>query len=154
MISQAALSEASAYVSMVNIELPLAVSIQSDYVSDRQTRIGLYRRLAAMQNLEEVEAICEELEDRFGSYPETVDNLLYQTRLKILAEKAGLISLTSENGQFVMRYPDGELPESLPDLSPYVRVGKTALWMPFRELLDWQKPLLFVLKKLADPGKP
>ena len=154
MISQAALSEASAYVSMVNIELPLAVSIQSDYVSDRQTRIGLYRRLASMQNLEEVEAISEELEDRFGSYPETVDNLLYQTRLKILAEKAGLISLTSENGQFVMRYPDGELPESLPDLSPYVRTGKTALWMPFRELLDWQKPLLFVLKKLADPGRP
>ena len=73
--------------------------------------------------------------------------------VKILAERAGLLSVTAESGQFVLRYPDGELPEIVIPPEPYVRAGTTALWMPYRELLDWQKPLIFVLQKLADPGE-
>lgn len=153
LISQEAFAEVSAQISMVNIELPLAVSIPYSYVQDRHTRLGLYRRLAGTQSLDEVDALSEELLDRFGPYPEPVENLLYQTRVKILAERAGLLSVTAESGQFVLRYPDGELPENVIPPEPYVRAGTTALWMPYRELLEWQKPLIFVLQKLADPGE-
>ena len=141
--------EIYAPISSVNIELPLAVSIPTDYIHDRNTRLGLYRRLANIHNQQDVDAMAEELRDRFGPPPEPVENLFFQAKVKILAERIGLESLTSENGQIVMRYPEGNLPQMLNGLSPYVRIGKTALWMPYRELQDWRKPLIDVLHQLT-----
>jgi transcription-repair coupling factor (superfamily II helicase) len=84
--------------------------------------------------------------------------LLYQVRLKLLAEKAGLASVSAENGQIVFRYPP--LPEgvqardlsSLPDLSDLgVRKGKNALWMQMsgHPVDGWQKRLADVLDRLV-----
>ena len=152
-ISSLAFSEASAPISMVNIELPLAVSLPSDYIGDKSTRLGIYRRLADMRDSEEIEALAEELVDRFGPLPGLVENLLFQARIKILAERSGLASLTAENGQFVMRFSEIEMLEDLPELDPYGRIGKTAIWMPYMELLDWKVQLVYVLKKLVDVQK-
>jgi len=150
-ISVTALAVATEPISMINIELPQAVSIPSDYVADKNTRLGLYRRLAGMQEIVDVDALAEEMQDRFGPLPELVHNLLFQARVKIYAQNAGLASVTLENGQFVLRYPDGEVPERLPYLDPSVRIGKTALWMPFSELPGWAESLVAILKTLNDP---
>jgi len=149
--SKPALIEVTQPISLVNIELPLAVSIPADYIPDPQTRLGIYRRLSLMRDLEELDAIAAELEDRFGPLLDTVNNLLFQARIKILAEKAGLASLTAENGQFVIRYPNNEIPAGLTGFEPYARIGRTALWMPYLALLDWKEPLLYVLQALSSP---
>ena len=135
-------------LSMVNVELPLPVSIPADYVPDKAVRLGLYRRMANVRALSEVDALAEEFKDRFGPLPETVRNLLFQLKVKLLAESAGLASLTAESGQFVFRFPDGDLPAFLPELGPQVRAGKTALWMPYLQTPDWPELLLEVLEKL------
>jgi transcription-repair coupling factor (superfamily II helicase) len=132
----------------VNVELPLAVGIPASYVPDQTVRLGLYRRLADVSSLSELETLKEEFLDRFGRLPETVENLFYQLTLKLLAEKAGLASITTENGQIVMRYPDNQIPADLPDPGQLVRVGKTALWMPYEELEDWTGALLQILTYL------
>jgi transcription-repair coupling factor (superfamily II helicase) len=133
-----------------NIDLPLPISIPAEYVPDKDVRLGLYRRLAELQSLDEVDALSEEFNDRFGPLPETVRNLFLQLRIKLLAENAGLASVTAENGQFALRYPEGEIPASLPDLGELVRVGKTALWMPYIYLPDWPEQLIKVLERLQD----
>ncbi|HEX7976795.1 MAG TPA: transcription-repair coupling factor, partial [Anaerolineales bacterium] len=138
----------TAQLPLVTVELPLASSIPTEYVPDKEVRLGLYRRMAGILNLNEVDALAEEFKDRFGPPPETVLNLLYQLKVKLLAEKAGLASISGENGQIVMRFPEGNLPASLPDLGPRVRVGKVALWMPYTNLPDWPKELLNILEKL------
>jgi len=76
-------------------------------------------------------------------------HLLYQLKVKLLAEKAGLSSINPEGNQFVLRFPDGTLPWPLPDLGPAVRVGKAALWMSLENLDDWQRELLEVLERLG-----
>lgn len=134
--------------SFVNVDLPMAISLPVDYVPDKNVRLGLYRRMADLRTLEEVEALIEEFNDRFGSPPETVHNLFYQLKIKLLSERDGLSSLTVENGQLVMRFPGDEIPASLPDLGPKVRIGKTALWMPYKSLPDWQNELVNVLLAL------
>ena len=58
-------------------------------------RLGLYRRMADIRALDEVEALEEEFKDRFGPPPEAVYNLFYQLKIKLLAEKAGLASINS-----------------------------------------------------------
>jgi transcription-repair coupling factor (superfamily II helicase) len=135
-----------------NVELPLAAGIPAEYVPDKKTRLGLYRRMADMRKFTDLDALVEEFKDRFGALPEAVTNLFLQLKFKLMAEKAGLASITVENGQFVLRFPEGEMPEILPDFGPQVRVGKTALWIPLSD--DWPEVLADTLNRLQDAAQP
>ncbi|MGW8251817.1 MAG: TRCF domain-containing protein, partial [Anaerolineales bacterium] len=132
----------------VNVDLPLAASIPADYVADKGMRLRLYRRMADIRSMEEVDTLEGEFRDRFGPPPDAVQSLLFQLKVKLLAEQAGLASVSSENGQLVLRFPDGDAPPDLPPLGAEVRAGKTALWIPYHTLSDWRSYLLDTLAKL------
>ena len=132
----------------VNVDLPLPANLPADYVNDKSMRLRIYRRMADIRTLDEVDALEEEFKDRFGPPPEPVLQLLFQLKIKLLAEKANLASISTENGQMVLRFPDGEIPPDLPVLSSELRVGKTALWLPYQALPDWRTTLVEVLHQL------
>jgi transcription-repair coupling factor (superfamily II helicase) len=132
----------------VNVDLPLPANIPAAYVPDKTMRLRLYRRLADIHSEAELQALVEEFEDRFGPIPEPVENLLFQLRVRLAAEKANLASISVENNQFVLRFPEDELPKGLPSLSPEVRAGKTALWMPARLDDEWRPRLMELLERL------
>jgi transcription-repair coupling factor (superfamily II helicase) len=135
----------------VNVDLPLAVGIPSDYIPDQDLRLRLYRRIADLRDESEINAIASEFNDRFGFLPETVQNLLYQMRIKLYAEEIGLASISMENGQILLRYPppqDGEPPLRLRDLGPAVRTGKNTYWLTFGREPDWPARLMEVLMLL------
>jgi transcription-repair coupling factor (superfamily II helicase) len=142
---------------MVSVDLPLPSSIPSHYVPEQSMRLRLYRRMADLHTIAEVEALAEEFEDRFGPLPQAVENLLFQLKVKLTAETAGLASVSSENGQIVLRFP----PEpargpgrSLPALGAGVRSGKNALWLTRRSQGDWAGPLMDLLNRLAAQPQP
>jgi transcription-repair coupling factor (superfamily II helicase) len=137
----------------VNVEIPLPTAIPSDYVPDKKTRLGLYRRMADIRSLVELDALKDEFNDRFGPPPEVVTNLFLQFKIKVLVEGAGLTSLTVENGQFALRFADGAIPEKLPPINPLVRIGKTALWIPFSEKDNWINVLLETLSGIQQPER-
>ena len=135
----------------VNVDLPLAVGIPAEYIPDQDLRLRLYRRIADLRDETEVEALSSEFKDRFGPLPEMVKNLFYQMQVKLLAESAGLSSISWESGQIVLKYPppaDGKEINRLADLGPGIRGGKNAYWCSFGE--KWEKPLLDVLEKLDE----
>jgi transcription-repair coupling factor (superfamily II helicase) len=135
----------------VNVDLPLASGIPADYIPDQGLRLRLYRRLADLTDEAALEALTAEFSDRFGPPPEMVASLFYQMRVKMRAEKAGLVSVGMENGQIVLRYPppmEGGEPRRLPDIGPGVRGGKNAYWCNFGKDGDWQEKLLQVLDRL------
>jgi len=136
----------------VNVDLPLAVGIPSDYIPDQDLRLRLYRRIADLRDESEIDAIASEFNDRFGAPPEMVQNLLYQMRVKLRAEDVGLASIGMENRQILLRYPlpaDGEPVPRLRDLGPGIRGGKNAYWLTFGHEPDWPERLLEVLGQLA-----
>jgi transcription-repair coupling factor (superfamily II helicase) len=143
----------------VNVDLPLAIGIPEAYVPDMNLRLRLYRRLADLTDEAALEALAAEFTDRFGALPEMVTNLFYQMQVKLRAERAGLVSISMESGQIVLRYPaPPEGMESkpgliasnshLPDLGPGVRGGKNAYWCMFGKDADWRTRLLDVLERL------
>jgi transcription-repair coupling factor (superfamily II helicase) len=140
----------------VLIDLPLAAYVPTDYVPDASLRLRLYRRMALLDTLAEIDEMAEELADRFGPIPDPVHNLLYQLRIKALAGKAGVTAVTTEAGQIKIRLTG---PESLERyrlqryLGNQVRVSKSAVWMP-RDLSthEWQVTLVQVLEKLEGWG--
>jgi len=81
------------------------------------------------------------------------NNLFYQMRVKMRAEKAGLVSVGMESGQIVLRYPappEGVEPKRLPDMGPGVRGGKNAYWCMFGKEGEWQERLLETLERLEE----
>jgi len=135
---------------LVRVDLPLHVSIPADYVPDKNIRLRLYRRIASLRSINEVDALSEEFDDRFGPLPEEVENLLYQMKVKLLAEKADLGAVSVENDQIALRFRGGSSPENMGDPGIGVRIGKTALWMPLARQENWQESLLDTLTRLTD----
>jgi len=82
-----------------SISLPLAGHIPEEYVSNLNTRLSLYHRLAKVEHIEEVADIGQEFEDRFGALPQPVDNLLYMVKIKVLAMRAKVSSISTQGRQ-------------------------------------------------------
>jgi transcription-repair coupling factor (superfamily II helicase) len=151
-LAEALQSESAAPGLPVSVDLPIPVSLPASYILERQTRTRLYRRLADLRSQDEIDALSEEFIDRFGPLPEEAKHLLYQLKVKLLAEKAGLVSVSGEGGQIILRYPplpEGETTRSLPELGEDIRTGKNAIWLPITETNGWQDKLLAVLQKLS-----
>jgi len=148
-----ALSSLTQPISMpVNVDLPLAVGIPADYIADQDLRLRLYRRIADLRDETEIDALSSEFNDRFGKLPDMVENLFYQMRVKLRAERAGLSAINWESGQIVLRYPVSEDRDGqrLPDLGPGIRGGKNAYWCSFGKDEDWEDQLLDVLERLTE----
>ncbi len=137
----------------VTIDLPLPAFLPVHYVPDTSLRIQLYRRIAEIDTLERVEEMRAELADRFGPLPRAVEGLLYQIRVKLLAQRANASALATENGQIAIRLPylatidRAALQETL---GHNTRVSRTGIWLPANGLpeAEWQANLIDVLEKL------
>lgn len=70
------------YDNDVEINLNLPVYIPEDYVNSMHTRLDLYNRIASLKTREELKHMRLELEDRFGSVPTAVMNLLEVVAIK------------------------------------------------------------------------
>jgi len=136
------------------VELPLSMRLPDEYIPDRDLRLRLYRRIATLRTPADIEALQLEMRDRFGEPPEEVRNLLYQIRLKNLAERAGVTSVTLERNQVLLRLrepSEGELPASLQ--APDLRRSKRGLWLAISGEPIWQR-LEQVLERLAEVSRP
>ena len=71
----------------------MPVLIPEAYVPDLDVRLGLYRRLSALERKVEMEGFAAELIDRFGPLPAEVETLMLVVRIKALCKRAGIAKL-------------------------------------------------------------
>ena len=134
----------------LTIDLPVPAYIPTSFIAEPALRIQLYRRLAEMEDIQQIDDIQAELTDRFGTLPRAVEGLVFQLRVKLLAQNARITAITSENGQISVRLPylatmDRKALQER--LGHDVRVSRTAVWLS-HETQDWQVNLLDILEKL------
>lgn len=67
--------------------------IPENYVKDLGVRLGLYRRIGALKEQNELLDMREELIDRFGPIPPEVENLLQTIEIKQLCYKANIAKI-------------------------------------------------------------
>jgi transcription-repair coupling factor (superfamily II helicase) len=94
----------------VKVELPVDAHIPHEYVPGERLRLEAYRRIAGIQDGGEIEAVREELADRFGPLPVPVLNLLEVARFRALARRAGLTDVTLQGNH--IRFSPVHLPDS------------------------------------------
>ncbi len=75
------------------IAIGTAVLIPESYVADLDLRLGLYRRLASLEDRPAIDAFAAELVDRFGPPPGEVRDLLEIVEIKGLCRKANIAQI-------------------------------------------------------------
>ena len=70
--------------------LDQAAHLSDDYVPDEAAKLELYRRLARADEPGEIQAVREELRDRFGPLPDAAQRLLLVSELRALGAPLGL----------------------------------------------------------------
>ena len=83
----------------VRIDLPVDAHLPPDYIASDRLRLEGYRRLAAAADGAAVDAVIEELVDRYGPLPEPAQRLVAVARLRLLCRDYGIteISAVSES---------------------------------------------------------
>ncbi len=127
------------------INLGMSVLIPELYVTDLNTRMGLYRRLADLTEESEIESMAAEMIDRFGPLPPEVENLLQTVAIKIACRRAGIARVDAgAKGAVIAFYRDSfAKPERL--MHWIVKQSGTAKVRPDQKLVlmrAWEDPSL------------
>ena len=80
------------------VDLNISAYIPATYVDDEHQKVIEYKRLAKVKNKRELEFIKSEWKDRFGNFPEEVENLIKVVELRLLANESGIRYIKSEGG--------------------------------------------------------
>jgi transcription-repair coupling factor len=94
----------------IRIDLPVDAHIPEAYIDSERLRLEVYRKLAASQDNDDLKAVIEEMEDRFGPLPQEVLRLLSVARLRHQARRAGVSDITVQGTR--IKFHPVELPDS------------------------------------------
>ena len=86
------------------INLRVDIRIPEDYLPQINLRLNLYKRISSVESLDEIEKIREEIGDRFGPLPSSVENLLRYGTIKHLAQRMGVQSIDRVRKKIVLKY--------------------------------------------------
>ena len=104
-----------------DLRLGFAGIMPAEWIADVDLRVQLYIRLARLRTVPSVDALEDELADRFGQIPQTVETLLLAARIRVLARETGVaridagpaaIAFTLRHGTSVEKWREAGLEAS------------------------------------------
>ncbi len=147
----ASLAPASARERLI-IDLPLPAYIPNDWIPEMALRLQLYRRIGNIKRIEEIDLMQAELIDRFGPLPAAVEGLLYQIRVKVMAQAVHATHILMPREQIRIKLPFlATISRDLLALTlgSDVKVTRTEVQLSTEKAL-WQDRLLEILSQLED----
>ncbi|HIX63585.1 MAG TPA: transcription-repair coupling factor [Candidatus Mediterraneibacter colneyensis] len=82
------------------IDLDTDAYIPESYIRNEHQKLDIYKRIAAIENEEDLDDMTEELIDRFGDIPKKVQQLLHIAALKSLAHSA-YVTAVEQKGESI-----------------------------------------------------
>ncbi len=137
------------------ITIGMAVLIPEDYVADLSVRLGLYRRLADLDDDREIDAFGAELADRFGPLPEEVQHLLQIVAIKALCRRANVEKVDTGPKGAVLSFRDNMFSNPAGLLQYIQEEGPDAKVRPDMKVVffnEWAKPEQRLKGTTADPA--
>ncbi len=125
------------------IAIGTAVMIPEAYVPDLQLRLGLYRRLADLEEPQEIDAFGAELIDRFGPMPEEVQHLLKIVYIKALCRRANVEKLDAGPKGVVIQFRNATFNNPVGLVKMIGEQGSMAKIRPDQSIVfirDWATP--------------
>ena len=89
------------------IDLAVNAYISEKYIPDNESRIQMYKRIAAIETEDDASDVLDELRDRFGEIPKSVRTLVAVSLIRVRAGALGFYEVTAKSGDsFVVLYSD------------------------------------------------
>jgi transcription-repair coupling factor (superfamily II helicase) len=96
--------ETDEQVAEVKVELPVDAHLPHDYIPGERLRLEAYKKIAAAHTETDLDAVRDELRDRYGEPPEPVANLLAVAAFRAHARRFGLGDVATQ-GKYVRFTP-------------------------------------------------
>lgn len=77
------------------VRINLEAYIPTEYISSQKQKIEFYKKIKHANDVKAIDDIADELIDRFGTYPKSVENLLNIATIQVLADTAQILSITN-----------------------------------------------------------
>lgn len=90
-------------------DLTVSASIPDSYVSSPEQRMDLYRRIALIEDEDDADDMTDELIDRFGDPPKSVNTLIQVALLRGEAASAGICEITQKGGRAFFKLNDFDM---------------------------------------------
>ncbi|MFT4359133.1 transcription-repair coupling factor [Bartonella bacilliformis] len=123
------------------ISIGATVLIPENFIPDLSLRMSLYRRLMALENLEEINELGAELIDRFGPLPLEVQHLLKIVYIKALCRKARVEKLDVGPKGVIIQFRNNHFSNSTALVQWIEEQGSMAKIRPDQTIVfirDWQ----------------
>jgi transcription-repair coupling factor (superfamily II helicase) len=92
----------------VKVDLPISAYIPDTYIEDETLRLEAYRDISLISSSSSAKELLSELEDRFGSVPETAGLLVKVALARNLAKAAGLSRIHIKKSDIVFTYSSAD----------------------------------------------
>ena len=80
----------------INLHAPAL--LPADYCGDVHLRLSFYKKLATAKNTDQIDALLEEIVDRFGKLPPQAQTLIDVHRLRVIARPYGVVKVDAAPG--------------------------------------------------------
>jgi transcription-repair coupling factor (superfamily II helicase) len=147
----------------LRLELPVDAHIPEEYVESERLRLEAYQKLSTASSpassADSIDHVLEELTDRYGEPPVQVLNLIAVSRLRRMAQKAGLSEVVTAGGN--LRVASMELADSIqvrlqrmfPGARYFAQTKSVSVPLPIRsgvaladaDLIEWTGQLLVAI---------
>lgn len=100
------------------VDLDVDAFIPPSYIVNEVQKLDIYKRIAGIENARERDDMRDELLDRFGEIPKSVDNLLRIALIRVAAHGLFMTEIKGKNERisFTVRPDAGIDPSGIPDL--------------------------------------
>jgi transcription-repair coupling factor (superfamily II helicase) len=136
----------------LSIDLPLDHFVPRSYIRDERLRLDAYRQLAAAEDEPELESVLRSLRDRYGPPPSQLGNLVFSLRVKLVGQRLGLRSVTTDGRDIAIKVDPARLldVEALERrFSGRLRVRPNRLLLR-RQGEGWRDELMSLLEAMAE----
>ena len=110
-----------------SIDINTNAFIPPTYVANELQKLDIYKRIAGIETEDEAEEMLEELIDRFGEPPKSVQNLLTIARLKFYAHSLYIKEVTQKGNELkLVMYEKAKInpaliPQVVQSLAPFLK---------------------------------
>lgn len=87
-----------------NIDININAYIPSKYIENEEQKLEIYKKISSIQTYEDFSDVQEEIEDRYGDIPASVQNLLDIAFMKSQAHSIGIISISQRINKIIITY--------------------------------------------------
>jgi transcription-repair coupling factor (superfamily II helicase) len=141
----------------INLHAPAL--LPNDYCGDVHLRLSFYKKLATAKTQDQVDALMEELIDRFGKLPSQAHTLIESHRLRVLAKSYGIAKIDAAPGVMLINFKpnapvDGMRIIQLVQKNKHIKLAgndKLRIEKQIAEVKDRAQMVRDVLRSLGDP---